>query len=125
MTGRGKLLMTFSEVDPPAPFIGPRQLPCTIEDHAWSLSVEDGQVSLNCLDACSEERKCGMDTDRHGPMCDVTLEFAEFMHMEGEIKVRPEIITDYTPSTPMGPAEYDAYLVVHPVLPVADAEDQR
>jgi hypothetical protein len=102
-------------LDAPLPeFIGPRLPPCRLEDHRWSLVIEDGRPSLNCLDACSEERKLGMDTDRHGPMCDVVQEFTDFMHMEGEIIVRPVIETEHTPSTPAGPAEWDAWLVLHP-----------
>lgn len=56
-----------------------------------------------------------MDTDQHGPMCDVVHEFTDSMHMEGEIAVRPVIETEHTPSTPDGPSEYDAWLVVHPI----------
>lgn len=100
--------------EPPPEFIGPRILPCQLEDHRWALTIEDGRPSLLCLDPCSEERKLTMDYERHGPMCDVVYEFVDQMHMEGEIPVRPQIETEYTPSTPNGPAEYDAWLVVHP-----------
>jgi hypothetical protein len=83
----------------PPEFIGPRIPACRIEDHRWTLTIEDGRPSLNCVDACSEERKMTMDTDQHSPMCDVVGEFTDFMHMEGEIIVRPVIETSHTPST--------------------------
>ena len=104
-------------------FIGPRAKPCRLEDHRWSLGIEDGKPTLNCLDPCSEERKDGMDTERHGPMCDVVYEFTDFMWMEGEVTVRPEIKVEHTPSTPAGPAETDAWLVLHPVPDASPREE--
>lgn len=113
----GRLRFDLALTEPSPAFIGPRLPPCQLEDHRWALTIEDGHPSLVCLDPCSEERKLGMNTGRHGPMCDVVYEFIDGMHMEGEIPVRPVIETEHTPSTPAGPEEWDAWLVVHPISP--------
>lgn len=110
-----KLKFDLDLSEPLAEFIGPRLPPCQLEHHRWALSIEDGRPSLNCLDPCSEERKTGMDTTRHGPMCDLVYEFTDLMYLEGEIPVTPEIVTEHTPSTPNGPEEWDAYLVLRPL----------
>lgn len=99
--------------EPPADLIGPRLPACKLTDHRWAVAIEDGHPSLRCLDPCSEERKLWMDTERHGPMCDVVYEFTDGMCMD-EIPVTPRIETEHTPSTPAGPAEWDAWLVVEP-----------
>lgn len=107
--------------DPPPDFIGPRLPPCRLEDHNWALTIEDQRPSLLCLDPCSEERKVQMDTERHGPMCDVVYEFVDGMYMD-EIPVRLKIETEHTPSTPAGPEEWSAWLVVDPISPASREE---
>lgn len=106
------LIFALDTHDPPPDFIGPRARPCRLEDHRWTLVIEEGRPSLNCLDPCSEERKAGMDTSHHGPMCDVVYEFIDGMHMEGEIPVVPRIETQYWPGELGGQGETDAWLVV-------------
>lgn len=119
-----KIKFDLDLTDPPPEFVGPRVRPCKLEDHRWTLTVEDGRPSLSCVDPCSEERKAGMDTERHGPMCDVVQEFVENMFLEGAIPVRLEIETEHTPSTPNGPEEWSAWLVAHPISATSPREQQ-
>lgn len=119
-----KLNFDLVLTDPPPESIGPRLPPCKLEDHQWELNIEDGQPVLSCLDPCSEERKSGMETHRHGPMCDVVLEFLDGMWLKAAIPVRPVIETEHTPSTPAGPEEWDAWLVLHPITDASPRKDQ-
>jgi hypothetical protein len=109
--------------EPPPEFIGPRLPPCQLEDHRWSLAIEDGRPFLACLDPCSEARKNGMDTQRHGPMCDLVYEFIDSMHME-EVPVTLRIETEYYPGELGGVGETDAWLVARPD-PAASDERSR
>ena len=100
------------EIDPnpPQDFIGPRLPACRLEDHAWTLMVEDGRPVLSCENPCTEERKRGMDTERHGPMCEVVHEFVDTMYGP-EIPVTLRIETEYYPGELGGQGETDAFLV--------------
>lgn len=96
---------------PEPEFIGPRLPPCKLEDHEWELEIEDGRPHLSCLNPCSDERKRGMDDRRHGPMCDMVLDFIDTMHLKG-VRVTPKIETEYYSGEFGGQGEYDAWLEV-------------
>jgi hypothetical protein len=101
--------------EPEPDLIGPRIPVCTFEDHKWQLMIEDGIAHLECLNTCSEHRKLWMDTERHGPACDLILDWRDTMTMR-DIPVTVKIVTDYYPGEFGGQGDCEAWLEVTPLL---------
>lgn len=94
--------------------------PCKIEDHNWEMSIEEGRVSIFCVDPHSNIERRAMNEwgNRLGGLgaCEPMVFQSEDYYVDG-FPIDLEYVDDSTPSTPMSPAEYGYYILVHPKIP--------
>lgn len=109
-------LIDFSEIfpEPEEPEGGWIQPTCTWESHKWALEIEDGSFHIKCLDPCDMTK---IDPNATIPVCEWGMNYCEPTDFgtpwDAPMPIRLEFVDDSTPSTPMGPAEYGYYILVH------------
>lgn len=85
---------------------------CQVEDHRWTLSVEEGRAELVCLDPHPQQFAEEVDPQRGMPVC--LDPYWEPEDLFAEVAVQVRHVDDSSPSTPAGPAEYGFYLEIKP-----------
>lgn len=94
------------EPDPPE---GGWHVPtCSFDTHCWTLEIEDGHVSISCVDPCDGDL---FNPSGSPPMCLHDWQPEDYSTPE-PIPVKLTFVNDSTPSTPAGPAEYGYYIEV-------------
>ena len=102
----------------------PLQRPCKIEEHEWNIEIDGGGTSISPhakhdrvtrfamnLWANEENTREYYSSGRKwylGPACEDGGSVSESFVLDMRVKVRE--VSEHTPSTPMGPEEWDYWI---------------